>query len=128
MKRTMRTTTEAERAELDRLEALAQRDFPPLLVPPLWEGTTSPVPGVVECGRRYAMIQTVEAIVDVDGQIRLLGDLNVSGPCRALVTVLNEPAAAPGETALLSEATLAVDWNRPEEDAAWSHLQPERSS
>jgi len=27
------------------------------------------------------------------------------------------------ETALLSEAALAVDWNRPEEDLAWSHLQ-----
>ena len=32
------------------------------------------------------------------------------------------------ESALLSEASLAVDWNRPEEDAAWSHLQPEESS
>jgi predicted RNase H-like HicB family nuclease len=27
------------------------------------------------------------------------------------------------ETAILSEAALAVDWIRPEEDAAWSHLQ-----
>jgi hypothetical protein len=27
------------------------------------------------------------------------------------------------ETALLSEAALAVDWNRPEEDLVWSHLQ-----
>ncbi len=26
------------------------------------------------------------------------------------------------ETALLSEAALAEDWNRSEEDAAWSHL------
>ena len=25
------------------------------------------------------------------------------------------------ETALLSEAALAEDWNRPEEDAAWSY-------
>lgn len=30
------------------------------------------------------------------------------------------------ETALLSEPTLAVDWNRPEEDEAWAHLQPQR--
>ncbi len=28
------------------------------------------------------------------------------------------------ETALLSEAALAEDWNRPEEDKAWAHLQP----
>jgi hypothetical protein len=41
-----------------------------------------------------------------------------------LVTVLEEPAAVPGEAALLAEAALAVDWLRPEEDAAWSHLQP----
>ena len=28
------------------------------------------------------------------------------------------------DTALLSEAALS-DWNRPEEDEAWAHLQPE---
>lgn len=28
-----------------------------------------------------------------------------------------------GEVTLLSEAALAVDWSRPEEDAAWEHLQ-----
>ena len=27
------------------------------------------------------------------------------------------------ETALLSEPALAEDWNKPEEDEAWSHLQ-----
>lgn len=36
-----------------------------------------------------------------------------------------EPAEAPGAAALLAEAALAADWHRPEEDAAWSHLQPE---
>jgi hypothetical protein len=30
------------------------------------------------------------------------------------------------ESALLSEAALAEDWNRPEEDEAWSHLQQVR--
>jgi len=58
----------------------------------------------------------------------LLGAVHVSGPRRALVTVLDEPAAVPGEAALLAEAALAVDWLRPEEDAAWSHLQAEKSS
>lgn len=70
------------------------------------------------------MIQTVEAIIDADGRIQLLGEVQVPSPRRALVTILEEPAAVPGETALLAEAALAVDWNRPEEDAAWSHLQP----
>jgi hypothetical protein len=69
------------------------------------------------------MIQTVEAVVDASGRVRLLGDVRVGGPRRALVTVLDEPAAVPGEAALLAEPSLA-DWNRPEEDAAWAHLQP----
>ena len=70
------------------------------------------------------MIQTVEAIVDAAGRVQLLGEVRVPGPRRALVTVLEELAVVPGEAALLAEAALAVDWNRPEEDAAWSHLQP----
>jgi hypothetical protein len=74
------------------------------------------------------MIQTVEAVVDADGHVRLLGKVHVTSPRRALVTVLGEPAAVPGEPALLAEAALAVDWSRPEEDAAWSHLQPGKSS
>ena len=72
------------------------------------------------------MIQTVEAVVDATGRVQLLGEVHVTGACRALVTVLEEPAAVPGEAALLAERALAVDWSRPEEDAAWSHLQPEK--
>ena len=70
------------------------------------------------------MIQTVEAVVNATGQVRLLGEVRVNAPRRALVTVLDEPAAIPGEAALLAEAALAADWSRPEEDAAWSYLQP----
>ncbi|MBI2300205.1 MAG: hypothetical protein HYU66_14880 [Armatimonadetes bacterium] len=70
------------------------------------------------------MIQTVEAIVDPSGRVQLLGEIHVASPRRALVTVLEEPAAVPGEAALLAEAALAVDWLRQEEDAAWSHRQP----
>jgi len=69
------------------------------------------------------MIQTVEAIVDEQGRVQLLAPVQVSGLRRALVTVLDEAVEAPGEAALLAEAALAVDWNRPEEDAAWSYLQ-----
>ena len=69
------------------------------------------------------MIQTVEAVVDEQGAIRLLGKVVPGAPRRALVTVLAEPAIVPGEAALLAEPALAVDWLRPEEDAAWSHLQ-----
>lgn len=72
------------------------------------------------------MIQTVEAVVDATGRVQLLGEVHIHGPRRALVTVLEEPAAVPGEAALLAEAALAADWLRPEEDAAWSHLQSDK--
>jgi hypothetical protein len=71
------------------------------------------------------MIRTVEAIIDSEGRVWLLEPIQLSSARRALVTILEEePAASIAETALLSEAALAEDWNRPEEDAAWSHLQP----
>ncbi len=72
------------------------------------------------------MIQIVEAVVDGQGQVRLLGPVQIEGLRCALVTVLDEPVEIPWEAALLGEAALAVDWNRPEEEAAWSHLQPEK--
>ena len=70
------------------------------------------------------MIQTVEGVIDSDGVVRLLEPVSVGAPRRALVTILQEPPEAPSrEAALLSQKSLAVDWNRPEEDLAWAHLQ-----
>jgi hypothetical protein len=69
-----------------------------------------------------SMVKTFEAIIDEQGQIRLLEAVRLPARRRALVTVLNEEPVQVSETALLSEEALA-DWNRPEEDAAWSHLQ-----
>jgi hypothetical protein len=69
------------------------------------------------------MITTVEAVIGQDGSVRLLQGVALPGPRRALVTILDEEPAHPNEPALLSEPALAADWNRPEEDAAWSHLQ-----
>lgn len=70
------------------------------------------------------MIRTVEAVIDEDGNVRLLEPVHLPAARRALVTILEERAVAgPPESALLSEAGLAEDWNRPEEDQAWSHLQ-----
>ena len=75
------------------------------------------------------MPKTLEAVVDDQGNVRLLEDIRLTGAHRALVTILEEPPALHvSETALLSEPALAEDWNRPEEDAAWSHLQPGQSS
>lgn len=70
------------------------------------------------------MIRTLEATVDETGQVHLTEPLVIKGVHRALVMVLDEPPANDMiETALLSEASLAEDWNRPEEDDAWSHLR-----
>jgi hypothetical protein len=69
------------------------------------------------------MIRTVEAVIDERGQVRLLESVELPAARRALVTILEDEPAPAHETALLSEASLAEDWLRPEEDAAWSHLQ-----
>jgi len=71
------------------------------------------------------MIKTVEAVIDAKS-VHLLESIEVESARRALVLILDEPMAGMNEAALLSEASLAQDWNRPEEDAAWSHLQPEK--
>ena len=65
------------------------------------------------------MHTTIEAEVDEKGNIRPKEPVTLAPGSRVLITVL-EPELR--ETALLSEAALAVDWQRPEEDAAWSHL------
>lgn len=73
------------------------------------------------------MIRTVEAVIDEQGNVRLLEPVRLPTARRALVTILEDrPVAGVHESALLSEAALAEDWNRPEEDAAWSHLQQVR--
>lgn len=67
------------------------------------------------------MLKSIEATIEKDGVVRLNEPIRLAHPCRAIVTIVDEPAIA--ETARLSEAALAEDWNRAEEDAAWSHLQ-----
>ena len=70
------------------------------------------------------MIQTVEGMIGSDGVVRLLESVTITSPCRALVTILQEPPEAVSrEAALLAEKSLAVDWSRTEEDLAWAHLQ-----
>jgi hypothetical protein len=70
------------------------------------------------------MIKTVEAVIDEKGNVKLLEQVRLGVARRALVTILDEkPTPRASETALLSEAALGEDWNRPEEDEAWEHLQ-----
>jgi hypothetical protein len=73
------------------------------------------------------MIRTIEAVIDEHGNVRLLEPIQPSTARRALVTILDERPAVPlAESALLSEPALAQDWDRPEEEEAWAHLQQAR--
>ena len=65
------------------------------------------------------MRTTIEAEVDDQGNIRPKEPVVLRPGSRVLITVLESEGA---ETALLSEAALGADWNRLEEDAAWSDL------
>jgi hypothetical protein len=71
------------------------------------------------------MLRSLEAVIEEDGTVRLKEKLHLKGVHRAIVTVLDDPEhrLEQIETAYLSEPALARDWQRSEEDEAWSHLQ-----
>ena len=73
------------------------------------------------------MLKVVEATIDEKGTVQLIEPLQLPEPARAFVIVFSEELCV-SDTALLSEAALAEHWLRPEEDAAWAHLQPDPSS
>ena len=70
------------------------------------------------------MLRTVEAVVETDGRVRLLEHVEVQQPRRALLTILDEPAEETANLAALMSAAALEEWNRPEEEDAWRHLQP----
>ena len=70
------------------------------------------------------MSRTIEAVIDENGHVRLLEAISLPSAMRALVTILEEDEAYDSyDVTLMSEAALAADWDRPEEDEAWSHIQ-----
>lgn len=71
------------------------------------------------------MIQTLEAVVDKTGKVKLLTEIRLKESRRAIVTILDEKPNI-SETALLSEKALAEDWLRDEEDEAWAYIQSEK--
>ncbi len=69
------------------------------------------------------MLQTIEAVIDEKGMLRLLEPIRLPKLRRVLITILDEdPSGDAVNLALLSEAALTRDWLQPEEDEAWSHL------
>jgi hypothetical protein len=72
------------------------------------------------------MFQTYEAVLEPNGHLQFLETPPAAtARYRVLVTIQDELPAS--DTALcgarLSEAALAEDWQREEEDVAWVHLQ-----
>jgi hypothetical protein len=67
------------------------------------------------------MFKAVEATIEMNGQVHLMEPLHLEHSCRAIVTIIDEPEVS--DATLLSQPALAHDWERPEEDAAWSHLK-----
>jgi hypothetical protein len=68
------------------------------------------------------MIKTCEAVVDDQGNVKLLEPVRLKSGCRAFVLILDEQPDHDNRTALLSEAALS-GWTKPEEDSAWSYMQ-----
>lgn len=69
------------------------------------------------------MLHTVEAVLQADGALRFLEPVRLTEPQRVLVT-FTRPLDEATDGAAASQASLAVDWLRDEEEAAWAHLQP----
>lgn len=76
------------------------------------------------------MLRSIEAVVEIDGRITLKEPVRLKRRHRAIVTILeetdSEEAAPISEATLLSEPALKLDWDKKEEDEAWSHLQQDR--
>lgn len=69
------------------------------------------------------MLQTIEAVTDQNGKLRILDPIKLPKLRRVIITILNEELSEEiTNLALLSEPSLAKDWGKPEEDEAWSHL------
>ena len=68
------------------------------------------------------IMQTIAVEIDAAGNVHPLEPMGKLPAGRGLLTLL------PGgdEALALAEPALAEDWLRPEEDAAWVHLQPGR--
>jgi len=69
------------------------------------------------------MLNTVEAVLQANGELKFLEPVHLVGAQRVLVT-FTQPLDDTLSGTVLSEHSLATDWLREEEDAAWAHLQP----
>lgn len=72
------------------------------------------------------MPKAMKVEIDSFGHVHPL-DTDTSSPDQKVpegAAILTWPTTADEASLYLSESSLAEDWMRPEEDAAWAHLQP----
>ena len=88
--------------------------------PPTWSSRVrfADRPGYQET--TMTIMQTIAVEIDAAGTVHPLDPIGRLPAGRALLTLL--PGA--DDALALAEPALAEDWLRPEEDAAWAHLQP----
>jgi len=68
------------------------------------------------------MLKTIEASIDKDGNVHLKEAVKLKNSRKALVTILDEEDTI-NEITLVSQSALSKDWDDPDEDKAWAHLQ-----
>jgi len=68
------------------------------------------------------MLQSIEAIVDHNGALRILEPITLPRFRRVIITILEDESEDHANLAEMSEIVLAADWERPEEEQAWLHL------
>ena len=68
------------------------------------------------------MLNTIEAVLQPNGELNFLEPVHLLAAQRVLVT-FTEPQDEAVSGAELSQRSLGVDWLRDEEDQAWAHLQ-----
>jgi hypothetical protein len=70
------------------------------------------------------MVRSIKVEIDGVGRVHSLEPAGSIPEGRAILT-WQTPAEQ--SSLYLAESSLAEDWLRPEEDAAWAHLQPDRT-
>jgi hypothetical protein len=90
-----------------------------------WRSAHSPEPGIATVNIKEEALRIIEQLPDDATWNDFLQEIS-----RRVAIQRTSPAGqtpdACDTTGLLSEAALAVDWDRAEEEEAWSHLQPGR--
>lgn len=71
-------------------------------------------------------MQAYNAIVEKNGNVKFLSNLNISEQKKAIIIILddeNQNSVKENNIEYLMSESALTDWNRPEEDKAWEYLQ-----